>query len=139
MERKEYVRVKYVDIPPEFCAEYKIDDFAHKGWVYFELVLGAYGLLQSGRLTNDLLRQQLNATGYHEAPMTLGLWRYVWRPIQFFLIVDDFGVEYVGKKHADRLLSVLNQYYEMSEDWEGKKFAGIDLAWNYAPRHQNLS
>jgi hypothetical protein len=139
MERKEYVRVKYADIPPEFRAEYKIDDFAHKGWVYFEVVRGAYGLPQSGRLANDLLRKRLNAAGYHEAPTTPGLWRHVWRPIQFVLIVDDFGVEYVGKKHVDHLLSVLNQHYEMSEDWEGKKFAGIDLAWNYAPRHQDRS
>ncbi|KAL7526732.1 hypothetical protein ACHAWF_001891 [Thalassiosira exigua] len=70
MERKEYVRVKYADIPPEFRAEYKIDDFAHKGWVYFEVVRGAYGLLQSGRLANDLLRKQLNAAGYQEGPTT---------------------------------------------------------------------
>ena len=32
------------------------------------------------------------------------------------LIVDDFGVEYVGRKHADHLLAVLNQHYEISED-----------------------
>ena len=51
--------------------------------------------------------------------------------------MDDFGVEYVGKRHADHLLSILSEHYEMSEDWEGKKFVGIDLAWNYAPRHQD--
>ncbi|KAL7526059.1 hypothetical protein ACHAWF_001614 [Thalassiosira exigua] len=53
MERKEYaLKARY---------EYKIDDFAHKGWVYFEVIRGAYGLPQSGRLTNDLLRKRLNA------------------------------------------------------------------------------
>ena len=64
-----------------------------------------------------------------------GLWKHVTRPVAFSLVVNDFGVKYVGRKHADHLLSVLNQHYEMSEDWEGKKFAGIDLEWNYAARH----
>ena len=57
MEQKEYVRVKYADSPPGFRAEYKIDAFAHKGWVYFKVVHGAYGLPQSGKLANDLLRK----------------------------------------------------------------------------------
>ena len=27
--------------------------------------------------------------------------------------------------------------YEISEDWEGKQFAGIDLAWNYDANHKD--
>ena len=60
--------------------------------------------------------------GYHEAATTPGLWRQIWRPVQFVLIVDDFGVEYIGRKHADHLIGVLNHHYEMSDDWEGKTF-----------------
>ena len=30
-----------------------------------------------------------------------------WRPIQFYLVVDDFGVEYVGKQHAEHLATIL--------------------------------
>ena len=48
---------------------------------------------------------------------------------------DTLTVKYVGRQHADHLLGVLNEHYEMSEDWEGKKFAGIDLQWNYTKRH----
>jgi len=138
MERKEYVRIKFADIPADFREEYGITEetsLVHRGWVYFAVVRGAYGLPQSGKLANDLLRKRLNAAGYHEAATTPGLWRHVWRPVQFVLIVDDFGVEYVGRKHADHLLGVLNQHYEMSEDWDGSKFAGIDLQWNYAAVH----
>ena len=113
MARKEYVRIKYADIPAEVRDEYHLDDFVHNGWVYYEVVRGAYGLPQSGRLANDLLRERLNKAGYREAPTTPGLWRHDWRPIQFVLIVDDFGVEYVGKKHADHLLAVLNEHYDM--------------------------
>ena len=138
MARPEYVRIKYTDIPAELRNEYKLADYKHNGWAYFEVIRGAYGLPQSGKLANDLLRTRLNKAGYFEAPTTAGLWKHSWRPIQFVLIVDDFGVKYVGKQHANHLLRVLNEYYEMSEDWSGSKFAGIDLFWNYAPKHSEL-
>ena len=48
------------------------------------------------------------------------------------LIVDDFGLEYVRKQEADHLASVLKNHHDISQDWEGKKFEGIDLDWNYA-------
>ena len=51
--------------------------------------------------------------------------------------MSNFGVNYVGKKYADHLLTVLNQHYEMSDDWTGTKFAGMDLAWSYSAWHQN--
>ena len=35
------------------------------------------------------------------------------------------------------LKSVLLEHYEISEDWEGKKFAGIDPDWNYAASHKD--
>ena len=47
------------------------------------------------------------------------------------LIVDDFGVEYVGKQHADHRDSVLKKYHNISEDYDGIKYAGIDLKWDY--------
>ncbi len=31
----------------------------------------------------------------------------------------------------------LLEHYNMSEDWEGGKFAGIDLAWNHDPCHSD--
>ena len=76
MDRPEYVRIKYSDIPDEFAQEYGLEAYIHKGWVYFAVVRGAYGLPQSGKLANDLLRTRLNAAGYFEAPTTPGLWRH---------------------------------------------------------------
>ena len=81
------------------------------------MVREAYGLTQSKWLTNNLLWTQLNAAGYHETQTTPGLWRHKWHPIQFVFIVEKFGVDYIGKQHADHLLSILNKHYEMSEDW----------------------
>ena len=53
------------------------------------------------------------------------------RPANFVLIVDDFGVEYVGKQHAKHLLTTLQEHHTVTTDWTGTKFAGIDIAWDY--------
>jgi hypothetical protein len=138
MDEPEYVRIKLKDIPQEVIDEYNLKEYVHNGWVYYEIVNGCYGLPQSGRLANDLLRERLAEEGYYEAE-TPGLWTHTWRPIQFVLVVDDFFVEYVGKEHAEHLANVLKKYHTISEDWTAKKFVGIDLEWNYAKRHSNRS
>ena len=91
----------------------------HKGWVYFEIRRGCYGLPQSVILENKHLRLRLEKEGYYEYRTTLGLLRHKWRPIQLFLIIDDFGVEYVGKQHAYHLATTLKNH-NITEDWEGK-------------------
>ena len=40
---------------------------------------------------------------------TPGLWRHVTRPVQFTLVVDDFGVKYVGKEHAVHLIKAIKK------------------------------
>ena len=83
----------------------------HIGWIYSEIRCGCYGLPQSGMLENKQLILRLEKEDYCEARTTPGLWRQKWRPIQFFLVVDDFGVEYVGKKHAEHLAIILKKSY----------------------------
>ena len=51
------------------------------------------------------------------------------------LVVDDFVIEYVRNQEADHLASVLKKHHDISQDWEGKKFADIDLDWNYETKH----
>ena len=86
---------------------------------------------QSGITENKQLRNRLGKEGYYEACTTPGLWRQKWIPAQFCLIVYDFGVEYVGKQHFDHLTNILKQYHNITRDWEGKKYAGIDLKRDY--------
>ena len=75
-------------------------------------------------LANRQHRETLDKEGYYEARTNPGLWRHKWRPIQFCLVVDDFGVEYLGKQHADNLATILKKYHNITEDWEGKKVCG---------------
>ena len=127
VDRYEYVRIKLSDITQEFIEEYNLTQLAQNGWIYFEIIRGCYGLPQSGRPPNDLLHTWLEKAGYYEAETTPGLWRHKWRPIQFVLIVDDFGIEYVGKQHALHLLKILEQNYEITSDWEGKSLQEYTL------------
>ena len=103
LDRLEYFRVRLSDIPDKFVQEYNLLAYTRDGWVYFEIWRGVYGLPQSGMLSNKLLGQRLNKAGYYQFPTSPGIWRHKWRPILFFIIVDDFGIEYVGKRHAYHL------------------------------------
>ena len=47
MDRSEYVRIKFLDIPQEFIEEYDLSEAAQNGWIYFEILCGCYGLPQS--------------------------------------------------------------------------------------------
>ena len=90
-----------------------------------------YGLPQAGALSNKALRKDLAPHGYYECAHTPGLWRHATRPIQFSLVVDDFGVKYVGKEHADHLVRTLRKTYEIAEDWAGEFYVGLKLDWHY--------
>ena len=139
LDRPEYVRIKLSDIPQEFIDEYDLTTFARDGWIYFEITKGVYGLKQSGKLANDLLTDRLAEYDYYQCHTTPGLWRHKWRPISFVLIVDDFGIKYVGRRHAEHLLISLQKTYEVTTDWAGSKFAGINLAWDYGTRTCRLT
>ena len=134
LDRPEFVRIRLADITQEFIDEYDLTKYAHNGWIHFEINKGVYGLKQAGKLANDLLTERLETYGYYQCSTTPGLWRHQWRPITFVLIVDDFGIKYVGKRHADHLLTALQTHYKVTTDWTGGKFAGIDLTWDYSKR-----
>ena len=127
----DYVKIKISKITQEFINEYNLNSSAQKGWVCFEISCGCYGLPQSGILASKQLKLRLEKDGYYEAITTPGLWRHKWIPIQLCLIVYDFDVEYVGKQHADHLATILKKYHNTTKDWEGNKYVGIDLKWDY--------
>ena len=120
MANSEYVRMKLLAIPQEIIDKYDLTKYVHNGWIYYEIVCRCYGLPQSGRLANNLLRTRLEKAGYYEAATNPGLWPHTWQPIQFVLIVDDFGIGYVGKQHAQHLQKFLEDHYTITMEWEGK-------------------
>jgi hypothetical protein len=77
--------------------------------------------------------------GYVPTGQTPGLFKHLLRPVSFSLVVNDFGIKYVGKEHADHLLQCLDKEYPLTIDWEGKIFCGIHLKWDYDERTVELS
>ncbi len=67
------------------------------------------------------------------------LWRHKWHPLQFCLIVDDFGVEYVGVEHFDYLLNLLKKFHGVQFNMAGNKLAGISIQWDYPGKRCRLS
>jgi hypothetical protein len=140
LERPEYIRIPVKLIPQEIIDNYKLTPLIYRDYIYVEINKGMYGLPQAGLLANKLLARRLAKYGYFQAEHTPGLWKHTWRPIHFALVVDDFGVEYAKKEHAQHLLDALNNHYEaVSEDWQGSFFFGIKLIWDYHQRTVDLS
>ena len=140
LKRPEYIRINIKDIPEEIVLEYKLKEIATpNGSVHIVANRGMYGLPQSGLLANELLEKRLNKRGYHQSKLVPGLWKHKWRPVQFTLVVDDFGVKYVGKEHAQHLKDTLEENYTVTTEWEGKRYIGITLDWDYKRRQVHLS
>lgn len=53
-------------------------------------------------------------------------------------MVDDFGVKYVGREHAEHLISVLQEHYKIKTDWTGDRYIGIHLKWDYVKQQVHL-
>jgi hypothetical protein len=139
LARYEYMKFPIGLFPEHIINQYNLATHVHKGFVYVEIRKAIYGLPQAGILANQLLRKRLAPAGYYEVAHTPGLWRHVSRPIQFSLVVDDFGVKYVGKENADHLIKTLRKHYKLSEDWTGALYCGITLDWDYDNRTLDIS
>jgi hypothetical protein len=93
LKRPEYMRIPVKLVPQEIIDDYNLMPKVNNGFVYVEINKGMYSLPQAGLLANKLLARRLAKYGYYQAIHTPGLWKHTWCPIQFVLIVDDFGAE----------------------------------------------
>ena len=128
----EYMKIPLALFPEWIKTQYNLDTHARDGFVFLEIRRAVWGLPQAGILANKLLRKRLKPHGYYECVNTPGLWRHATRPITFTLVVDNFGVKYVGKEHAEHLINCLKEEtYKLTEDWTGNLYCGILLRWDY--------
>ena len=107
--------------------------------MYVKIQKGMYGLPQAGILAQVLLEKRLNEHGYSQSKVVPGLWTHKTCPILFTLVINDFGVKYVGKEHAMHLISILKQHYKISKDWTGSKYIGVTFEWDYCNCRVHLS
>ncbi|KAL7483106.1 hypothetical protein ACHAW6_008758 [Cyclotella cf. meneghiniana] len=115
LKQFEYVRMHQSDFPEDVIAQYNLKELANRdGMVFVEIQKGVYGLPQAGLLAQELLEKQLNKHGYFQSTRTPGLWTHKWQPVQFALVVDDFGIKYVGDDNLHHLTAILQEHYEIS-------------------------
>ena len=116
MDRDEYIMIQISMIPQEFVEKYNLAEKSHNGYIYARLTKGMYELPQTGRISHDALLKHLDPYGYHPSSKPPGLWKHNIRPIKFTLVVDDFGVKYLGKDHALHLKAAMKKKYKVTID-----------------------
>ena len=71
--------------------------------------------------------------------MVPGFWTHDWRPVQFTLAVENFGVKYVGEEHVIYLNNTIEEKYTVTSEWDGKQYIVITLDWDYKRIQVHLS
>ena len=109
MNRFEYMKMPITIFPQHVKEEYNLLEKVYKGCVWIDIRISIYGLPQYGKIANEYLRKKISPHVYYEVKHTPGLWKHILRPIQFTLVVVDFGVKYTRRKYAEHLLGVLEK------------------------------
>ncbi|KAL7482914.1 hypothetical protein ACHAW6_008568 [Cyclotella cf. meneghiniana] len=139
LKQPKFAKITLSDIPEVIILEYNLYHKAtSNGGIYIWCRCSMYSLPQTGSLGHNLLEQNFNKAGYCQSQIVPGLWKHDTRPIQFTLIVDDFGVKYSwdGPIH---LIDTLKQHYNVSVDTTGQEYVKINLDWDYDNGEVHLS
>jgi hypothetical protein len=137
----EYIRLSRRQIPDaaiDLLGLQPYLDESGDGTITFEVVMALFGHPLAGKLSEDQLIPRLAAAGYHQTQIPC-LFRHITRPIQFTLIVDDFGVKYTNREDAEHLLATLELYHKVRVDWDGHNFIGYQIDHDRDARTLTLS
>jgi hypothetical protein len=132
--RFEYMVINLSSLPQETIDKYNWIELAQDGKLLIEIQKGLYGLPHAGILANELLQCNLAKDCYRPTQHTHGLWKHDTHPISFLLVVDDFGVKYIGREHTKHLMECIKTNYNISSDWKGSAYCGLTLEWEYKNR-----
>ena len=125
----EYMKLALACIPDKIIEQYNFHALSSDGWVYLEIQKGMPGLKQAGRIANKRLKAHLSHFGFAPVPRTPVFWKHITKPIIFYLVVDNFGVNYINKENANHLIQSLQKLYTISIDWTGCLFCGLTIYW----------
>ena len=118
-------------IPQDIVDKYYLKVKAHNGYIFAQITKGMYGIPQSGHIAHDALLKHLEPYGYRPSSKTTGLWMHASRPINFTLVLHNFGVTCLIKEYTLYLKESIEDKYEVTTDWEVKLTIGISLEWDY--------
>jgi hypothetical protein len=132
LRRFEYMVINLSMLPQEIFDEHNLLDMAHDRRVYIEIQKGMYGSPQAGIFTNDLLQRRLAVDGYHPTEHRHGLWKHETCLVWFSLVVDGFGIKYMGRKNVEHLMASIKKKCEFSSDRTGSAYCWLKIDWDYA-------
>jgi len=134
LERPEYMRLKLSEVSPWAMEHFQFAKYAQPGadTILLQVDNGIYGLPQSGILAQRRLKAHLADHGYIESPHTPCHFTHATDPIDFVLVVDDFGISTEGDGPAERLFAVLRKRYPLKVDMSGSKFIGFKIDFTYS-------
>ena len=122
MDEPKFLLMKLEHFPQDMIGRYKVMEMVDaKGNLNVRVEKVMYELPQAGNIANKLLEEKLKDFGYRQSIVTPGYWKYDWQDISFRLIGGNFGVKYVGKKHANHLLEALCKFYVVNKNEEGRQ------------------
>jgi hypothetical protein len=142
MDRYKYIRLPLNIIPDKMVSQYNLHNIATPdGWIYTKIRCSMYGLKQAGSLlTSSSKITSLSLVMPPQLAPQAGLWTYSSCNIAFSLVVvDNFGVKYVGHNNSQHLLSALEELYSVSTNWAGKLYCGVTINWDSHNQHVNIS
>ena len=130
MKRYEYMKITLSIIPKEIITQYNLCALVTDGWVYMDIWKGMPGQ----KIANDRFKIHLAKFGYAAVAHTPSLWKNACKKITLALVVDNFGVKYVGNQHVKHLIQVLQKLLTLSIYWTCTLFFGLTIAWYYENR-----
>ncbi len=99
-------------------------------YIYCEIQKGMYGLPQAAIIAQQLLEKWLQQHGYLQRVMTPHLWKHDTQPISFTLIVNNFGVKYMGKENTQHLIDTVRQFYKCLCNLDSKQYCRLTIKWD---------
>jgi hypothetical protein len=97
-----------------------------------------YGLPQVGIIAQELLSTRLKEHRYNQSKTTPGLWTHEWCPITFSLVVNDFGVKYIGEEHTQHLIQAVQKYNTCLFQKDMERYCSLTIKRDYADKKVHL-
>ena len=97
------------------------------GYVYVEINEVMYGIKQAAFIAYQQMFKHLDGHGYYPIPFATGLWADRTLKTKFCLCVDYFGIKFFSQQDANHLLTALRHKYDVTVEWTGESYLGIDI------------
>jgi hypothetical protein len=138
MEEPAYMSVPLKDIPESIIIAYDLRRRSTNDIAYFKVVMSMYGHPASGYLSNKHLFKTIEAAGYYEDSLVPCMLKHKTKPTIGAIVVDDIGLKVRSKDDVLHLVKAIEQVWKVKINWQGNRYVGMDLLWDYNPEDPSL-